>query len=61
MPTAAKLTVMSRPIERGIHLIRGRKVMLDADLAVLYQVPTFRLNEAVKRNRTRFPGTLCFN
>lgn len=42
-------------IERRIYVIRGHKVMLDSDLAELYQVPTFRLNEAVKRNRLRFP------
>jgi hypothetical protein len=42
-------------IERKIYLIRGHKVMLDADLAELYGVTTGRLNEAVKRNRHRFP------
>ena len=60
MPKTSKLTVMSRPIERGIHLIRGHKVMLDSDLAALYQVATFRLNEAVKRNRPRFPADFMF-
>ena len=35
-------------VERRIYLIRGQKVMLDSDLAESYQVPTFRLNEAVK-------------
>ena len=60
MPAASKLAVLSRPIERGIHLIRGRKVMLDSDLAALYQVQTFRLNEAVKRNRLRFPPDFMF-
>lgn len=60
MPASSKLSVLSRPIERGIHLIRGRKVMLDSDLAALYQVQTFRLNEAVKRNRTRFPPDFMF-
>ena len=60
MPAASKLVVFSRPIERGIHLIRGRKVMLDSDLAALYQVQTFRLNEAVKRNRARFPLDFMF-
>jgi DNA-binding PadR family transcriptional regulator len=47
-------------IERRIYIIRGHKVMLDADLAQLYQVPTFRLNEAVKRNRKRFPEDFMF-
>ena len=37
-------------IERHIYAIRGRKMMLDRDLAELYEAPTFRLNEAVKRN-----------
>ena len=40
--------------------IRGEKVMLDVDLAKLYGVPTKRLNEAVKRNKTRFPEDLMF-
>jgi ORF6N domain len=40
-------------IERRIYLIRGQKVMLDTDLAELYQAQTFRLNEQVKRNRNR--------
>lgn len=47
-------------IERRIYLIRGAKVMLDADLAELYQVKTFRLNEQVKRNRSRFPKDFVF-
>jgi len=38
-----------------IHRIRRQRVMLDSDLARLYGVPTFRLNEAVKRNADRFP------
>jgi hypothetical protein len=49
-----------RPVEAFIHVIRGQKVMLDADLAALYGVPTFRLNEAVKRNRSRFPEDFMF-
>jgi hypothetical protein len=47
-------------IERRIYVIRSQKVMLDADLAELYQAPTKRLNEAVKRNLNRFPEDLCF-
>jgi hypothetical protein len=47
-------------IERRIYLIRGRKVMIDADLAELYQVPTSRLNQAVKRNAGRFPYDFMF-
>jgi hypothetical protein len=45
---------------RSIVLIRGRKVMLDADLAELYGVTTKRLNEQVKRNRKRFPEDFVF-
>jgi hypothetical protein len=47
-------------IERSIFLIRGQKVMLDADLAELYGVTTKRLNEQVKRNRGRFPADFMF-
>lgn len=47
-------------IERRIYLIRGHKIMLDSDLADLYQVQTFRLNEAVKRNARRFPPDFMF-
>ena len=47
-------------IEQAIFLIRGRKVMLDVDLANLYGVTVGRLNEAVKRNRDRFPGDFMF-
>ena len=54
--SADNLPVPIELIERRIYLIRGHKVMLDSDLAELYQVPTKRLNEAVKRNRTRFPA-----
>jgi len=43
-----------------IFQIRNQKVMLDADLAQLYGVPTKRLNEAVKRNTTRFPEDFMF-
>ncbi len=47
-------------IERRIYVIRAQKVMLDSDLAELYKVPTYRLNEAVKRNRERFPRDFMF-
>jgi len=36
-------------------MVRGERVILDTDLASIYGIPTFRLNEAVKRNRNRFP------
>lgn len=43
-----------------IHLIRGQKVMLDADLAIIYDVSTKQLNQAVKRNQNRFPEDFMF-
>jgi ORF6N domain-containing protein len=47
-------------IERRIYLIRGQKVMLDSDLADLYQVTTGNLNLAVRRNIDRFPEDFMF-
>lgn len=47
-------------IENKIYLIRGKKVMLNSDLADLYGVPTKRLNEQVKRNMRRFPDDFMF-
>jgi hypothetical protein len=43
-----------------IYWVRGRRVMLDADLAELYGVPTKRFNEQVKRNLGRFPADFMF-
>ena len=43
-------------ISLSIALLRGQRVILDADLAALYEVPTKRFNEAVKRNAARFPA-----
>lgn len=43
-----------------IVAVRGRKVILDSDLARIYGLPTFRFNEAVKRNPTRFPSDFMF-
>jgi hypothetical protein len=65
MPTtkersAAQEIVRIEVIERRILLLRKHKVMLDSHLAELYEVPTFRLNEAVKRNRRRFPEDFMF-
>ena len=57
---------MSQPIEvipdvvGIIRTIRKHRVILDSDLAKLYGVPTFRFNEAVKRNRHRFPDDFLF-
>jgi hypothetical protein len=47
-------------IEQTILLIRGHRVMLDADLAKLYGVTTFNLNKAVRRNVDRFPDDFMF-
>ncbi|MEO5928145.1 MAG: ORF6N domain-containing protein [Patescibacteria group bacterium] len=47
-------------IESKIYLIRGKKVMLDRDLALLYGVTTGALNQAVKRNAERFPEDFMF-
>ena len=46
--------------ERKIYLIRGHKVMLDADLAELYQVPTRTLNQAIRRNRDQMKKPQCW-
>jgi hypothetical protein len=54
MPSAAD------PIPARISQVRGHRVILDADLARLYGVPTFRLNEAVKRNAGKFPEDFRF-
>jgi phage regulator Rha-like protein len=47
-------------IEHQILIIRGQKVMVDADLAELYDVETKRFNEAIKRNAARFPADFMF-
>jgi phage regulator Rha-like protein len=47
-------------IERSIYLIRDQKVMLDWDLAELYQIPTKAFNQSVKRNLDRFPPDFMF-
>jgi len=49
-----------KKIEKAIYLIRGEKVMLDRDLATLYDVSTGALNQAVRRNRDRFPEDFMF-
>ena len=46
---------LKKPIESLILTLRGQKIMLDADLAEIYGVETRALNQAVKRNRDRFP------
>lgn len=52
--------IPSERIEGKILFIRGKKVMLDKDLAELYEVLTKRLNEQVKRNINRFPEDFMF-
>jgi hypothetical protein len=52
--------IAAERIEQSILLIRGHRVMLDADLAALYGVQTWVLNQAVKRNRDRFPPDFMF-
>lgn len=47
-------------IKKAIFMIRGQKVMLDSDLAMLYEVTTKRLNEQVRRNASRFPADFMF-
>jgi ORF6N domain len=47
-------------LQSAIHLIRGQRVMLDSDLAMIYGVTTKRLNEQLKRNRPRFPADFAF-
>jgi hypothetical protein len=57
---ADRLPVPAGLIERRIYVIRGQKVMLDSDLAELYQVETKVLNQAVRRNLDRFPIDFMF-
>ena len=53
-------TLLSEKIQHRILLVRGHKVMVDADLAFLYGVSTKRLNEQVRRNHGRFPEDFMF-
>jgi phage regulator Rha-like protein len=52
--------VLTRRVETKILVMRGRKVILDSDLAELYGVAVKRLNEQVKRNADRFPSDFMF-
>ena len=58
--TGQKTIIPIGQIEQRILLIRGQRVMLDADLAMLYGVPTRVLNQAVRRNLKRFPQDFMF-
>jgi hypothetical protein len=59
-PAAGRAVIPIERITRAILLIRGQKVMLDQDLAYLYGVATKALNQAVRRNKERFPEDFMF-
>jgi hypothetical protein len=52
--------LVKKDMESKVFVVRGLSVMLDRDLAALYGVPTKRINEAVKRNKKRFPEHYMF-
>jgi hypothetical protein len=52
--------VQRASIERRIYIVRGQKVLIDNDLALLYRVPTKVFNQAVRRNMARFPADFMF-
>jgi ORF6N domain len=58
--TSPKALVPTEEITRAILVLRGQRVILDAELAILYGVTTKRLNEQVKRNAKRFPEDFMF-
>ncbi|HET6841367.1 MAG TPA: ORF6N domain-containing protein [Candidatus Angelobacter sp.] len=60
MPKTPKTVMQAKPLEHHIHIVRGQKVMLDRDLAAVYEVPTKALNQAVRRNLERFPSDFMF-
>lgn len=60
MVKSSKLIVASDEIISKIYVLRGQKIMLDRDLAVLYGIKPTRLREQVKRNLNRFPGNFMF-
>lgn len=60
MPKFPKPPAPIKPIEHHIHVIRGQKVMLDAELAALYEVEPRSLIQAVRRNASRFPDDFMF-
>jgi ORF6N domain len=51
---------LARVLEPAIHTVRGQRVMRDSDLAKIYEVSTKRLNQQLRRNRTRFPNDFAF-
>ena len=60
MARKSSIAVPIERIERAILVVRGQKVMLDADLAALYGVTTKRLNQQFRRNQVRFPDDFAF-
>ena len=60
MPGKSESLIPIEQIDGMIRTIRGSRVILDSDLAKIYGVPTFRFNEAIKRNRHRFPPNFMF-
>ena len=52
--------ISQETVEKRIYLIRGKRVMLDGDLSILYKVTTKALNQAIKRNPERFPDDFMF-
>jgi aromatic ring-opening dioxygenase LigB subunit len=56
----SRLPTAIQHIAQSIIVLRGHKVLLDADLAAMYGVTTRRLNEQVRRNRSRFPADFIF-
>lgn len=54
------ITITNEEIKNMIYTIRGKQVMLDSDVAALYQYKTKALNLAVRRNIERFPEEFCF-
>ncbi len=60
MPKKKQAAAILEPVEPLLREVRGERVILDSDLARVYGVPTFRFNEAVKRNQERFPSDFRF-
>lgn len=54
------VTYKVEDIKKRIYTIRGKQVMLDSDVAMLYNYETKRINETVSRNKARFPDNFCF-
>jgi len=56
----AQNEIVNEDIKSLIYTIRGKQVMLDSDVAMLYHYETSKVNQAVKRNIERFPERFCF-